>query len=130
MVKCQFTAVEQGVYACEACGRRVRSPTPQIEATCGPPAPCGPGCHLARLFAWFGLRDDGTCGCAAYAAKMDAWGPDGCTEREDEIVGHLAEMAVRRGLPFVPLAARLAVRQAVANARRDAAPAPADAGPG
>jgi len=89
-----------------------------------PPRICGPGCRLSRSLAWFGIRDDGRCGCAEFAAQMDAWGPDGCEAREDEIIGHLAEAAVRRGLPFVPAAARLLVRQAIAAARRETAPAP------
>ena len=89
------------------------------------PQTCGPGCHLKRLLSWFGIHDDGKCGCQEFAARMDAWGPDGCVERMDEIIGHLAEAAVRRGLPFVPFAARAVVHEAIRAARRDAAPAPA-----
>lgn len=83
--------------------------------------PCGPGCQLKRLLSWWGIRDDGTCGCDAFAAQMDSWGPDGCAAREDEILGHLAEAAVRRGLPFVPPAARVLIRQAIANASKEVA---------
>jgi len=95
---------------------------------CRKPAPrlCGVGCHLARLLSWFGIRDDGRCGCEEFAAQMDAWGPDGCAEREDEILGHLAVASVKRGLPFVPPAARLLIRQAISNARREATPDPGD----
>ena len=86
--------------------------------------PCGPGCRLKRLLSWWRIRDDGTCGCDEFAARMDGWGPDGCEQHMDEIIGHLAEAAVRRGLPFIPAAARLLVRQAIAAARRETAPAP------
>lgn len=91
---------------------------------------CGPGCQLRRLFAWWGIRDDGRCGCSDFAAQMDAWGPDGCAAREDDILGHLAEASVKRGLPFVPPAARMLIRQAIAAARLEATPGTAATGPG
>ena len=123
MISCDLTSPDA---TCPRCGfvSKVRG---AIRA-CRKPAPrlCGVGCHLARLLSWFGIRDDGRCGCEEYAAQMDAWGPDGCAEREDEILGHLAVASVKRGLPFVPPAARLLIRQAIANARREATPAPGD----
>jgi hypothetical protein len=86
---------------------------------------CGPGCQLRRTLSWF-VRDDGTCGCHEYAAHMDAWGPDGCEERLDEIVAHLREQAVKRSvvLGMVPAAAVIPmVRRAIAAARAEATPA-------
>ena len=74
--------------------------------------PCGPGCQLRRTFAWFGLKDDGSCGCDAFAAKMDAWGP-ACWQHMEEIVDHLREAAAKRGLPFLATAARIAVARAI-----------------
>ena len=109
--RCGFVSKVRGAI------RQCRKPAPRI---------CGVGCHLARLLSWFGIRDDGKCGCEEYAAQMVAWGPDGCADREDEILGHLAVASVKRGLPFVPPAARLLIRQAIANARREATPAPGD----
>ena len=123
MIPCDLTSPDA---TCPRCGfvskvrgaiRQCRKPAPRI---------CGVGCHLARLLAWFGIRDDGKCGCHEFSAQMDAWGPDGCAEREDEILGHLAVASVKRGLPFVPPAARLLIRQAIANARSEATPAPGD----
>ena len=73
---------------------------------------CGPGCQLRRTFAWFGLKDDGSCGCDAFAAKMDAWGP-ACWDHIEEIVEHLREAAAKRGLPFLATAARIAVARAI-----------------
>ncbi len=73
---------------------------------------CGPGCQLRRTFAWFGLKDDGSCGCAEFAAKMDAWGP-ACWQHMEEIVDHLREAAAKRGLPFIATAARIAVARAI-----------------
>ena len=81
--------------------------------------PCGPGCRLSRSLAWFGLRDDGRCGCAEFARQMDAWGPDECERRLDEILGHLREAAAKRGLPWLDAVGRLAVTKAIAAARRE-----------
>lgn len=82
---------------------------------------CGVGCHLARLLSWFGIRDDGKCGCAQHAAQMDALGPDGCEREIETIMGWLREAAAKR-LPLVPWVdspVRLLVHQAIANARRE-----------
>lgn len=81
---------------------------------------CGTGCQLKRTLAWFGIRDDGRCGCSEYAAELDAWGPDECLRRIEEIVEHLREAAAKRGLPFLATAARIAVARAIDAARRDA----------
>jgi hypothetical protein len=115
--RCGFVSKVRGAI------RQCRAPVPTV---------CGPGCHLKRLLAWWGIRDDGRCGCSDFAAQMDQWGPDGCAAREDDILGHLAEASVKRGLPFLPPAARLLIRQAIAAARREAAATPGTAatGPG
>ena len=85
--------------------------------------PCGPGCQLRRTLSWF-VRDDGKCGCTEFAAQMDAWGPDGCDERMDEIVAHLVEQAEKRGVILGAIAAASAttlVRRAIDAARAEAA---------
>lgn len=79
--------------------------------------PCGPGCVLGRVLSWFGVRDDGKCGCAEFAAKMDEWGPDECARREDEIVAHLAAAAEKRSVLFHEAAARACVRFAIWRSR-------------
>jgi hypothetical protein len=95
---------------------------------CHKPAPttCGPGCQLRRSLSWF-VRDDGKCGCTEYAAQMDAWGPDGCEARIDEIVAHLVEQAAKKSvfLGAVPSAAvTVVVRRAIEAARAEATPPP------
>ena len=96
--------------------------------------PCGPGCQLRRTLAWWRVRDDGSCGCHEYAAQMDAWGPDGCEARMDEIVAHLVEQAEKRGVILGAIAAASAttlVRRAIDDARAEAAAAtPATPPPG
>ena len=85
---------------------------------------CGPGCQLKRTLAWWGVRDNGTCGCTEYAAQMDAWGPDGCEAKLDEIVAHLLEQAVKKSvfLGAVPAIAVVPlVRRAIAAARKELA---------
>ncbi len=116
MSRCDLTGPDA---TCPRCGfvSKVRGAIRQ----CRKPKPnfCGPGCQLQRTLGWFGLKDDGTCHCKAYAAQMDAWGPDGCIRRIEEIVQHLREAAAKRGLPFLATAARIAIGRAVEAARQE-----------
>ena len=81
---------------------------------------CGPGCQLKKSLAWWGIRDDGSCGCDSFAAQMDAWGPDECWRRLEEIVEHLRGAAEKKGYPFIATAARIMVGRAIEAARREA----------
>lgn len=81
---------------------------------------CGPGCQLKRTLAWWGIRDDGSCGCDSFAAQMDRWGED-CWFHLEEIVEHLRGAAEKKGLPFVATAARILVARALDAARREQA---------
>ena len=85
---------------------------------------CGPGCQLKRSLEWWGLRDDGSCGCDSFAAQMDAWGCDETIRRIEEVVEHLREAAKKKGLPFIPTAARIMVGRAVEAARLELAKSP------
>ena len=82
---------------------------------------CGPGCQLKRSLAWWGIRDDGSCGCDSYAAQMDAWGCDESFRRIEEIVEHLREAAAIKGLPFIATAARMMVARAIEAAEQEQA---------
>jgi hypothetical protein len=103
--QCGFVSKVRGAI------RQCRKPLPTI---------CGPGCQLRRSLAWF-VRDDGSCGCDSFAAKMDAWGPDECWKRIEEIVEHLRGAAEKKGLPFLATAARILVARAIDAARREQA---------
>jgi hypothetical protein len=109
---------------CPRCGfvSKVRNAIRQ----CRKPLPktCGPGCQLRRSLAWWGIRDDGSCGCDSYAAQMDAWGADECWKRIEEIVEHLRQAAEKKGLPFIATAARIMVGRAIEAARAEAAATP------
>ena len=106
---------------CPQCGfvSKVRGAIRQ----CRKPVPttCGPGCQLKRSLAWWGLRDDGSCGCSEFAAQMDAWGPTECLRRIEEIVEHLREAAATKGLPFLATAARMMTARAIEAARKELA---------
>jgi hypothetical protein len=121
MTRCDLSAPDA---TCPRCGfvSKVRNAIRQ----CRKPLPttCGPGCQLRRSLSWWGIRDDGSCGCDSFAAKMDAWGPDECWKRIEEIVEHLREAAEKKGLPFVATAARIMVGRAIEAARAAATPSP------
>lgn len=131
-IACQF--VDLGVAGgfrseCLNCGRVV--PTPRngrkLVATClvfpsgefmeHPERIGGPGTELKSLLEWWGIHDSGKCGCQAFAAKMDAWGPDGCDERMGEILDHLRDAARELGVTYSRFTAWLLVRRAIARAR-------------
>ena len=82
---------------------------------------CGPGCQLKKTLAWWGLRDDGQCGCSDFAAQMDRWGPDECRLRIKEIVEHLRAAAAKKGMPFMATVARWFTARAIDNADRELA---------
>ena len=51
----------------------------------------GPGSQLIRIMSEAGVPHCQA--CVELAAKMDAWGPQGCAERLDEIVGDILPRA-------------------------------------
>ena len=121
MTRCDLSAPDA---TCPRCGfvskyrnaiRRCRKPAPTT---------CGPGCQLRRSLSWWGIRDDGSCGCDSFAAQMDAWGPDECFRRIEDIVEHLRQAAEKKGLPFIATAARIMVGRAIEAARAEAAATP------
>lgn len=82
--------------------------------------PSGPGTELKKLLKLVGITATPNCPCNARAAQMDAWGPDECEKRLDEIVDWLGEEAGRRRIPFVRMAATQVVRLAIRRARNAA----------
>jgi hypothetical protein len=120
MTRCDLSAPDA---TCPRCGfvSKIRNAIRQ----CRKPLPttCGPGCQLRRTLAWWGIRDDGSCGCDSFAAQMDAWG-DSCWDHIEDIVSHLREAAEKKGLPFIATAARIMVGRAIEAARAAATPPP------
>jgi hypothetical protein len=121
-VNCDLSATDA---TCPRCGfvSKVRGAIRQ----CTVPVPemCGPGCQLKRLLGWVRIKDDGSCGCDAHAAEMDAKGADWCESAKGEatILGWLREASAQRFplVPWVDAPARLLIRQAIQLARLESA---------
>lgn len=77
-----------------------------------------PGTELAAILKSMGLAPVESCKCKGRAKKMDLWGPDGCEQHMDEILGWLAEEAAKRNLPFVKWPAKKVVELAISRARK------------
>lgn len=56
----------------------------------------GPGTELTRILRRLGINYTPGCSCPQHAVQMDAWGPDGCEENIDTIVGWMREEAQKR----------------------------------
>lgn len=84
---------------------------------------CLAGTHLKKLLGgWpFNIVASDNCKCASRARYMDAMGCGWCEQNVEEIVGYLREEAVARGLPFLDAAARMLVKRAIHNARKEEA---------
>ena len=80
----------------------------------------GPGTELHRLLGRFGIHMQKGCGCKGRMVQMNKWGPVGCAENFETIIEWLKEEAGKRGLPFFSMPARMLVRRAIANARKEA----------
>lgn len=74
---------------------------------------------LAKLLSSFGFSEANGCKCESRVATMNVWGADKCEENIGIIVGWLREAAAERGLPFLAMPARMLVRRAIANARKE-----------
>ena len=61
------------------------------------PAIRGPGDYLHdAILRWVGESPTADCQCRSRIAQMNAWGPTGCREHLDKIVGWLLEEAAQR----------------------------------
>jgi hypothetical protein len=78
----------------------------------------GPGAYLKEMFSWFFLNATADCPCEEHAAQMDAWGPDGCSERMETILDWIQEEATRRRLPFSRILTERLVRICIWRSRR------------
>jgi hypothetical protein len=83
----------------------------------------GPGTELKKLISKVGIKPSPGCQCNSHAVQMNLWGPDECERKIDLIVGWLREEATRRRLPFVDTLARMLVKRAISNARKNNRPA-------
>lgn len=84
-------------------------------------AASGPGTELKALLRTVGIVAKPGCSCNAKARQLDAWGPDECEARLEEIVGWLRDEARKRRFLWLDSAGRLLIKRAIRNARRAAA---------
>ncbi len=101
---------------------------------------------MTRILGWFGIKYEPGCPCPNHARQMDAWGPDGCEENLETIIGWLREEAEKRTvkktiatpggaatvevpMPFSEFAARRLVKLAIRRARKKQKRLAAQAGP-
>lgn len=80
----------------------------------------GPGTELHRLLGRFGIHMKKGCSCRGRMIQMNKWGPDECEKNTETIIEWLKEEADKRCIPFFSLPARMLVRRAIANARKEA----------
>lgn len=89
-----------------------------------PPAPVptsGPGTELKALLKKVGIVASPGCSCNTRAKIMDeneSKEPGWCEKNLETICDWLQEEATKRKLPFVRMAAKILVRQAIRNARK------------
>jgi hypothetical protein len=108
---------------CRRCGLPIESDNPpeRCRAIC-PKSPPGAGAFLKQVLARLYFRDDGQCGCADLAQRMDQQGPRWCERHFDRIVAQLRTNADKHGLRLVPtITLQGLVRLAIAYAKSTAA---------
>jgi hypothetical protein len=76
------------------CARSTKSPQPRTPS--GTARGSGDYLHDA-IQHWIGESPTLDCQCRSRIAQMNAWGPAGCCEHLEEIVGWLADEAAKRG---------------------------------
>jgi hypothetical protein len=85
------------------------------------PPPPGPGTELKALLKKVGITASPGCSCNKRAQVMDeneSKEPGWCEQNLETICDWLQEEATKRKLPFVRMAAKILVRQAIRNARK------------
>lgn len=79
----------------------------------------GPGTELKKLLSIIRIKPSPSCSCNKKAELMDEWGPEVCEKQIDLIVSWLRDEAKIRRLPFVESLAKLLVKRAIKNARKN-----------
>lgn len=87
-----------------------------------PPVPVrgGAGTELTKLLAAIGIEKTPGCKCRDRSALMDSNGIEWCAKNITTISNWMGQEAAKRKMPFIATLARLMVRRAIHNARREA----------
>ena len=78
-----------------------------------------PGQELKKLLKKIGITSSPNCSCNKKARFMDTQGVKWCEENIDTIIDWLREEATKRKLPFIDIAAKLLIKKAISNAKRN-----------
>lgn len=78
-----------------------------------------PGQELKKLLKKIGITSSPNCSCNKKARFMDTQGVQWCEENIDTIVEWLREEATKRKLPFIDLGAKIIIKRAIANAKKN-----------
>lgn len=79
----------------------------------------GVGTELKKLLSKIGIRSTPNCSCNHKAKLMNMNGIEWCENNIDTILVWLSEEAQKRKLPFVKYGAKLIVKRAISNAKRN-----------
>jgi hypothetical protein len=108
---------------CSICGRKVNAvECASLRRNCVKVSSAGErvGHHVSLLLKKFSIRHTAGCKCKSKAKYLDSVGAGWCEQNIETIVEWLKEEASARGLPFFSTIARMLVRRAIANARKEA----------
>lgn len=78
----------------------------------------GPGTYLKKILSWFSIQEPEECDCLAHANMMDRWGPKGCEQNMETILGFLKESARKADMQYSEFAACRAVKLAIYLSKR------------
>lgn len=78
----------------------------------------GPGTKLKNIFSWFGITEDEDCDCTSHVELMDRWGPKGCEQNIETVLGFLVQSANKQQIYYSEFAARRAIKLAIYLSKR------------
>jgi hypothetical protein len=93
-VRCDAMYSYLSLRQCDADPDKPKPPPPDPPPAANSGGVRGPGDHLHdAILKWVGEGPTNNCQCNSRITQMNAWGPTGCREHLDEIVGWLVEEA-------------------------------------
>jgi hypothetical protein len=79
----------------------------------------GVGTELKKLLSKIGIRSTPNCSCNHKAKLMNMNGVEWCENNIDTILVWLSEEAKKRKLPFIKYGAKLIIKRAISNTKRN-----------
>jgi len=78
-----------------------------------------PGTELKKLISKFGFKPRAGCKCNQHIMDMNRRGVEWCEQNVDTIVGWLRDEAERSNIPFTKIGARILVKKAIRNVKKN-----------